>query len=62
MTPVACTVATMLMLLRPENDAPLLPRETAEVQQWLEEARSQTADASGDRKVSVEVVAKIQKN
>jgi len=47
MAPVTGTVATILTLPRPESDATLPPRETVEVQRWLEQAREGDQSAFG---------------
>ena len=47
MAPVTGTVATILTLPQPESDAGALPRETAEVQRWLGQARSGDQAAFG---------------
>jgi len=47
MAPVTGTVATLLTLTLPESDATALPRETADVQRWLDQARAGDQDAFG---------------
>ena len=47
MAPVTDTVATFLTLPLPESDATALPRETADVQRWLDQARAGDQAAFG---------------
>jgi RNA polymerase sigma-70 factor, ECF subfamily len=47
MAPVTGTVATLLTLPLPESDATALPRETADVQRWLDQARAGDQAAFG---------------